>query len=266
MAAFPLAYAIVLPALYAPLIAMLLALVFRGVAFEYRWKTARGLPWWDAAFFWGSAVAAFAQGVALGALIQGIPVEGRAYSGGWWDWLTPFSLLTGAALVIGYALLGAGWLIWKTSGPVQDKAFGHARLAAIGTVGLIGAVSLWTPFLDPVFMERWFAFPRILYVAPVPVLVAASAWMLWQGIEKRHDRQPFLAALALFVLSYAGLGISFFPHVVPPSLTIWQAAAPDSSLGFLLVGAAVLVPIVLAYTAHAYWVFRGKTDPDAGYH
>ena len=265
-AAFPLAYAIVMPALYAPLIVMLLALVFRGVAFEYRWKTARGLPWWDAAFFWGSAVAAFAQGVALGALIQGIPVEGRAYSGGWWDWLTPFSLLTGAALVIGYALLGAGWLIWKTSGPVQDKAFGHARLAAIGTVGLIGAVSLWTPFLDPVFMERWFAFPQNLYVVPVPLLVAGAAWLLWSGIGQRRDRQPFLAALALFVLSYIGLGISFYPHIVPPGITIWQAAAPDSSLAFLLVGAAILIPIILVYTAHAYWVFRGKTDPDAGYH
>jgi cytochrome d ubiquinol oxidase subunit II len=266
MAAFPLAYAIILPALYAPMIAMLLALIFRGVAFEYRWKTKRGVPWWDAAFFWGSFVATFAQGITLGALVQGIAVEGRAYSGGWWDWLTPFSLMTGAALVLGYSMLGAGWLIWKTEGPVQDKAFSHARLAAIGTVGLIGVVSLWTPFLDPKFMERWFAFPQNLYVVPVPLMVAASAWFLWTGLRRRYDRQPFVAGLALFVLSYVGLGISLYPEIVPPDITIWDAAAPDSSLAFLLVGAAILIPVILVYTAHAYWVFRGKTDSDAGYH
>ena len=265
-AVFPLAYAIIMPALYAPIIAMLLALIFRGVAFEYRWRTRRGKFLWDWAFTGGSTVAAFAQGVALGALVQGIPVEGRAYAGGWWDWLTPFSLLTGVALVVGYALLGATWLIWKTEGGVQGEAYRFARITGVGTLALIGAVSLWTPFLDPEFMARWLGWPQVLYTAPVPLMVAAAAFVLFRGLARRQERAPFLAALALFILSYIGLGISFYPFIVPVSVTIWEAAAPDESLAFLLVGAAVLVPLILLYTAYSYWVFRGKVDPAGGYH
>lgn len=266
MAAFPLAYAVILPALYAPIIVMLLALVFRGVAFEFRWRTQRGRFLWDAAFAGGSIVATLAQGIALGALIQGIPVADRAYAGGWWNWLTPFSLLTGLALVFGYALLGATWLIMKTDGALRERAYKLAIPAARATVLMIVCVSLWTPFLDPVFMARWFSYPAILYVVPVPGLVALAAWILYTGIRDRRDRVPFFAALALFVLSYAGLGISFFPHIVPPSITIHDAAAPDDSLKFLLVGSAVLIPLILAYTAYSYWVFRGKVDAEAGYH
>jgi cytochrome d ubiquinol oxidase subunit II len=266
LATFPLAYAIVLPALYAPLTVMLLGLIFRGVAFEFRWRSPHTQGLWDIAFMSGSTVAAFSQGVALGALIQGIPVVERAYAGGWWNWLTPFSLLTGAAVVVGYALLGATWLVMKTTGSVRDRAHGIAWITATGTLLLIGAVSLWTPFLNPIFMERWFDFPQILYVGPVPILVAVAAFLLYRGLSRHHDTQPFLAALALFVLSYLGLGISFFPHIVPPDITIWQAAAPDDSLSFLLVGAAVLIPLILAYTTYAYWVFRGKVDPSQGYH
>jgi cytochrome d ubiquinol oxidase subunit II len=266
MATFPLAYAVVLPALYAPIIAMLLALILRGVAFEFRWRTRRGQFAWDWAFALGSTIAAFAQGIALGALVQGIPVAGRAYAGGWWDWLTPFSLLTGVALVVGYALLGAAWLILKTEGEVLNRAYALAWIAGVGTLALIGAVSLWTPFLDPVFMRRWFAFPAIVFVAPVPLLVVACGYVLYRGLKDRNDRLPFPAALGLFALSYAGLGVSFFPYIVPPSLTIWQAAAPDSSLRFLLVGALVLIPLILAYTGYSYWVFRGKIDPAGGYH
>ena len=265
-AVFPLAYAVIMPALYAPIIAMLLALIFRGVAFEYRWRTRRGKFLWDWAFTGGSTVAAFAQGVALGALVQGIPVEGRAYAGGWWDWLTPFSLLTGVALVVGYALLGATWLIWKTEGGVQGEAYRFARITGVGTLALIGAVSLWTPFLDPEFMARWLGWPQVLYTAPVPLMVAAAAFVLFRGLARRQERAPFLAALALFILSYIGLGISFYPFIVPVSVTIWEAAAPDESLAFLLVGAAVLVPLILLYTAYSYWVFRGKVDPAGGYH
>lgn len=211
MAAFPLAYAIVMPALYVPLIVMLLALVFRGVAFEFRWKaeTDASRRLWDSSFAWGSIVAAFAQGIALGALVQGIPVKGRAYAGGWWDWLTPFSLLTGLALVAGYALLGATWLILKTDGEVQSKAIRLARLTGLATVLFIGAVSIWTPFLEPLYMARWFDFPQILYTAPVPLLVAASAYALLRGLNEGRELLPFLAAQSLFLLSYIGLGISF---------------------------------------------------------
>src|SRR5512137_2717668 len=191
-AVFPLAYAIIMPALYAPVIAMLLGLVFRGVAFEFRWKTQRGKFLWDGAFAAGSTLAAFSQGIALGALVQGIPVRGRAYAGGWWDWLTPFSLLTGAALVIGFALLGACWLIYKTEGAVQDRAFRTARLTGIGTLAAIGAVSLWTPFLSPLFMQRWFAWPMIAWAAPVPLLVAAAGLVLFRALQARRELVPFL--------------------------------------------------------------------------
>ncbi|HSM40188.1 MAG TPA: cytochrome d ubiquinol oxidase subunit II [Afifellaceae bacterium] len=265
---FPMAYSLVLTALYAPLIVMLLALVFRGVAFEFRFKaqTDRGKLLWDIAVGGGSYVATFAQGIALGALVQGIEVANRAYAGGWWDWLTPFSLLTGLAVVVGYTLLGAAWLIWKTEGGLQDYAYRTARVTGGATLALIGVVSLWTPFLDPAYMQRWFAWPAILLVMPVPLLVLAAAYGLFKGIERRRDAQPFLSALALFVLSFVGLGISFYPHIVPPGLTIREAAAPDNSLAFLLAGAIVLIPVILIYTAHAYWVFRGKIGSGEGYH
>jgi cytochrome bd ubiquinol oxidase subunit II len=266
MAAFPLAYAVALPALYAPITAMLLGLIFRGVAFEFRFRSTRRKFLWDWAFAGGSTLAAFAQGIALGALVQGVPVEGRAYAGGWWDWLTWFSLLTGVALLIGYGLLGATWLIWKTSGALQQKAFSLAFSTGVGTLALIALVSLIMPFLNPIFRQRWFTWPNIAYAAPVPILVAISAFVLISGLAKRWERAPFLAAVALFVLSYVGLGISFYPFILPPSLTIWDAAAPASSLRFLLVGAVVLIPLILTYTAWSYWVFRGKISPDARYH
>ena len=265
-AVFPMAFAIIMPALYVPIILMLLGLLFRGVAFEYRWKTVRGKFLWDWAFAGGSIVAAFAQGIALGALVQGIPVNGRAYAGGWWDWLTPFSMLTGVALVIGYALLGATWLIWKTENHVQRRAYDIAFWAAPATLLLIGLVSLWTPFLNPVYMQRWLAWPQFLLVVPVPLAVFGAAFILLKGLMKRREASPFLASQALFILCFVGLGISFYPHIVPNSVTIWQAAAPDNSLLFLLVGAAVLVPLILAYTAYSYWVFRGKVNAVGGYH
>jgi cytochrome d ubiquinol oxidase subunit II len=266
LAVFPLAYAVIMPALYAPIIAMLLALSFRGVAFEFRWRTQRGKFLWDWAFAGGSTVAAFAQGVALGALVQGIPVANRAYAGGWWDWLTPFSLLTGVALVFGYALLGATWLVYKAEGRVQAEAYRFAVVTGIATLLAIAATSLWTPFLNPTFMQRWFAWPQVLYTAPVPLMVGLAALVLFRSLAARRELAPFLAALSLFVLSYIGLGISFYPYIVPTSVTIWDAAAPDKSLGFLLVGAGVLVPLILIYTAYSYWVFRGKVNAAGGYH
>ena len=266
MAVFPLAYATVLPALYMPIILMLLGLVFRGVAFEFRFRTERWRPVWDWGFALGSLVAALTQGIALGALVQGITIENRAYAGGWWDWLTPFSLLTGVALAAGYALLGATWLNYKTTGDLQARARRLAFVAGAATLGFIGIVSLWTPFLEPIYFERWFRWPTAFFSALVPLLVVGSAAALVWGLRTERHLLPFLAALGLFVLSYAGIGISFYPYIVPGALTIKEAAAPDSSLGFLLVGAAFLVPIILAYTAYAYWVFRGKVDPEEGYH
>jgi cytochrome bd ubiquinol oxidase subunit II len=266
LAVFPLAYATVLPALYAPLIAMLLGLILRGVAFEFRWRTKRGQFLWDWAFAGGSMIAAFAQGLALGTLVQGIRIANRAYAGGWWNWLTPFTILTGVALVIGYALLGATWLVMKTEGALQEKSRRQAWLAAVVTIALIGVVSQWTPFLDPIYFTRWFAWPTAIFSAIVPLLIAACAYYLYTGLRDKNDYRPFLASLGLFILCFIGIGISFYPYIVPPSLTIWEAAAPDKSLRFLLVGAVVLLPMILAYTAYSYWVFRGKIKPDEGYH
>ncbi|MBO6813922.1 MAG: cytochrome d ubiquinol oxidase subunit II [Rhizobiaceae bacterium] len=265
-AVFPLAYAVVMPALYIPITMMLLALVFRGVAFEYRWKTKRWKPVWNVAFSGGSALASLMQGIALGALVQGIEIEGRAYAGGWWDWLTPFSIVTGLAVVIGYALLGSTWLVMKTTGELNEKMRGYSWILAAGTLLFILLVSILTPFQDPVYFQRWFELPGMLFSIFVPSLVAVISAILFYGLKTGHDVWPFLASLMLFVVSFIGIGISFYPHMVPPSLTIWQAAAPDSSLQFALVGTVVLVPLILGYTAYAYWVFRGKIDPDEGYH
>lgn len=266
LAVFPLAYATILPALYAPLIAMLLGLIFRGVAFEYRWRTKRAEWLWDWAFAGGSIVATFAQGVALGALVQGIPVVNRAYAGGWWDWLTSFSVMTGVALLIGYALLGATWLVMRTEGELAERARNFAFFTVFGTVAAMGIVSIWTPLLKPEYLDRWFKFPGALLTVTVPLLVFACLYGVLSGIRNNKDTRPFLCSLGLFVLAYAGIGVSFYPYIVPTSVTIWDAAAPDESLSFLLVGAAVLVPAILIYTSYAYWVFRGKMNPDEGYH
>jgi cytochrome d ubiquinol oxidase subunit II len=266
-AVFPLAYAILMPALYAPIFAMLFGLVFRGVVFEFRFKSSEQRRWiWDIAFFLGSLTAALAQGIILGAIVQGIAVEGRAYAGGWLDWLTPFSVMTGVAVVIGYALLGATWLVWKCEGPMQDHFRGLALTLMFAMLAMIGIVSLWTPALDPAIAARWFEMPQILYTAPVPLMVLGLAVVLFRSLNGTRDALPFLASLALFLVTFAGLGISLYPNIVPPSVTIWEAAAPDSSLAFLLAGAAVLIPMILAYSAYAYWIFRGKVRPGEGYH
>jgi len=269
LAAFPLAYAIVMPAVYPPVIAMLLALIFRGVAFEFRWRAVRPRTkiLWDWAFIFGSGVAALAQGIILGAILQGIEVENRAYAGGWWDWLTPFTLLCGFAVTCGYALLGACWLNMKIEGPLHTPVKRLAQRFGIATVGCIVAVSLWTPFLEIAYWERWFSWPQIVLVAPVPIAVGLLILALGRTLfAEGREWRPFVLSLALFLLCFVGLGISMWPYVIPPTVTIWDAASPRSSQLFMLVGAAVLIPIILAYTGYAYWVFRGKLDPDAGYH
>lgn len=265
MAAFPLAYAIILPALYAPLIAMLLGLIFRGVAFEFRWRDPRHRRVWDVAFCAGSVVATFAQGITLGALLQGIDVDGRAYGGGWWDWLTPFSLLTGASLLIGYALLGACWLVAKTEGRTRDDARRFAKWLLPAMLLALAAVSLATPFLEGQYYQRWFVWPGLTVTVPMPLLVAALSLLLWRSLKRDNDAHPFLYALGLFGLSFVGLAISMWPDVIPGAVTIWEAAAPESSQIFMLVGAGIMIPIILAYTSWSYWVFRGKVD-ESGYH
>ncbi len=265
-AAFPLAYAVVMPALYAPFIVMLLALVFRGVAFEYRWRDSAHTGIWDASFVFGSFIATFAQGIVLGAFVQGIDVQGRAYAGGWWDWLTPFTMMTGVALCFGYSLLGAGWLILKTEGDLRFRAYRLATFAAIATFFFVCVVSLWTPLLSPEIYDRWFSMPNLYFVAPVPLLTAIVAALIAWGIAKRADSLVYPATVALLGLCFVGLGVGLTPYIVPRAITIHEAAAPDSSLLFMLVGALVLLPLILAYTAYSYWIFRGKVQPGEGYH
>ncbi|KRA83526.1 cytochrome d ubiquinol oxidase subunit II [Altererythrobacter sp. Root672] len=265
LAAFPLAYAVILPATYPLIIAMLLALVFRGVAFEFRWRDPEHQPFWDIAFFGGSLVAAMAQGMTLGALLQGIEVVDRAYAGSWWDWLTPYTLLTGLGVTAGYALLGACWLVWKTSGSGQDHAYRLALRAAVATLVLLAAVSLYTPFVEAQYFRRWFTMPNILFASQVPLLTAIIAFLLFRGLLKRQEAMPFLLSLGIFLLGMAGLAVSMWPYVVPDALTIWDAAAPHRSQVFMLIGVGLTMPLILAYTGWAYWVFRGKVD-EAGYH
>jgi cytochrome bd ubiquinol oxidase subunit II len=265
LAAFPLAYAIILPATYPLMIAMLLGLVFRGVAFEFRWRDPAHRVYWDAAFTTGSLTATIAQGITLGAVLQGIRVENSAYAGGWLDWLSPFTLLTGASLVLGYALLGASWLIWKTEGAAQAHARRMAFVLGIATLIAMAAVSAATPYLHHDYWRRWFALPGVFLTAQIPLLVLITAAVFFWGLRRRSDRVPFLMVLALFFLNFLGLGVSVYPYLVPRAVTIWDAAAPAQSQQFMLVGTAVIFPIIIGYTAWAYWVFRGKVGTH-GYH
>jgi cytochrome d ubiquinol oxidase subunit II len=199
-------------------------------------------------------------------LVQGIEVADRAYAGGWWDWLSVFSILTGFAVVVGYALLGSTWIILKTEGRLQRQMQGYAWWLAAGTLGFIGLVSILTPFQNPEYFTRWLNLPGSAFSVIMPGAVLAAAWALFTGLNAGKDGQPFLAAISIFVLCFIGIGISFYPNIIPPGLTIVEAAAPDKSLRFALVGTVVLVPLILIYTAYAYWVFRGKIDPEEGYH
>lgn len=278
LAAFPKAYALVLSALYLPVLLMLLALIFRGVAFEFRFKgKGRAKQAWGAAFSAGSMLAALAQGMVLGALVQGLPLHEGRYLGGAFGWFSPFALLTGLALMCGYALLGTGWLILKTEGDLHRLARRLAQPLVLALLAFIAAVSAWLPFLDSRLMARWFDGAHFLWLAPVPLLTLLVAWRLWRDAarpaaakakapERLHDARPFLWTLALFGLCFAGLVIGLWPHIVPPSLTIWQAASPPESQGFTLAGLVVLMPVILGYTAWSYHVFRGKVAADEGYH
>lgn len=264
-AAFPLAYAIILPATYPLVIALLLGLVFRGVAFEFRWRNALHRRYWDAAFSAGSFVAAISQGILLGSVLQGIKVRNDAYAGGWLDWLTPFAGLSGAALALGYALSGATWLVWKTQASTQNRARQLCFPLAIATLLAIAAVSAATPFLQTDYWHRWFAVPGIFFAAQVPLLVLLIAFGLFWSLKRRAERMPFFMVLALFFVTFVGLGVSVYPYLVPPQVTLWNAAAPVQSLGFMLKGTAVILPLIIAYTGWAHWVFRGKVAGQ-GYH
>lgn len=267
LAAFPLAYSIILSALYLPLVLMLAGLIWRGVAFEFRFKASEAhKPFWDKAFGWGSYIATFFQGVILGSFINGFAVRDGAYAGRLFDWLTPFSLFTGVGLLVAYALLGATWLVLKTDGPLQQHMRDRGRVIAVVLFCAIAVVSLWTPYTHPQVAARWFSLPNLFFFSPVPVLVVAATGLLVRALRKDSHASPFLLALVLLFLGYSGLAISLWPNIVPPGISIWDAAAPPQSMGFTLVGALFIIPFILAYTAWSYYVFRGKVKAGEGYH
>lgn len=266
LVAFPLAYSIIMPAVYLPVLIMLLALVFRGVAFEFRWVAKPRHRMWDIAFAGGSIVAAFTQGIILGTIIEGITVQDNAFGGGTFDWLTPFPILTGAAVVAGYGLLGATWLVMKTDGEVQAQAREQAKLLLPVVLIALAIVSVWTPFAITRVFERWFTLPNFFWLAPVPLLTAYAAWRCWSGLQKGHDTAPFVATIILFLLGFVGLAASNLPYIVPPTVDIWQAAAHPSSQLFMLIGVLILLPIILTYTVFVYYTFRGKIRHGEGYH
>ena len=265
LAAFPMAYAIIIPAVYFPILLMLVGLIFRGVAFEFRHMSARR-HLWNWSFHLGSVVATFAQGVVLGTYVEGIAVDGRHYVGGSFDWATPFALLTGAGLIVGYALIGACWLVMKTEGELQAWAHRKAVALTFGVAAFIAMVSLWTPFLQPQIRDRWFAWPNFLFLSPVPVITLVLFYGLLRSLKAKREVTPFLLALGLFAMCYLGLGISILPMIVPYSVTLWDAASSPKSQAFLMIGTLFLLPIIIGYTGWSYWVFRGKVRAGEGYH
>jgi len=264
--AFPAAYAMIMPAIYAPLIAMLIALVFRGVAFEFRWLAKPHHRKWDIGFAAGSAVAAFCQGLMLGGLIEGVRVAGGKFAGGPFDWLTPFGLMCGLGLLVGYALIGACWLVMKTTGDLEAKARKFAQPLLIALASFIALVSVWTPLEYPRVAERWFTMPNLIYLSPLPIATAVLVALCWRGVRGNHPTSAFFSAVAMFALAFVGLAISTYPYLVPWSKTLWEVAGAPGSQTFILIGTAVLLPFIIGYTVFVYYTFRGKLKEGEGYH
>ncbi|QAV24847.1 cytochrome d ubiquinol oxidase subunit II [Proteus hauseri] len=264
--AFPLAYSVILDALAMPLTLMLVALIFRGVAFEFRFKADDNhQSFWDKAFIVGSVLATFTQGIVVGSVVQGLPVVNRTFAGSYLDWLTPFPLFCGLGLVIAYSLLGCGWLIMKTEGHLQQSLYKVAKPLTLVMLAIVVIVSAWTPLAQPAIAERWFSLPNIFFFLPVPLLVLYSAWLIIRSVKRKGHYLPFFGALAIIFLGFAGLGISIWPNIIPPAISFVDASAPPESQGFMLVGALFIIPIILVYTFWSYYVFRGKTHEE-GYH
>lgn len=264
LAAFPLVYSIILPALYIGVFLLLAGLIFRGVAFEFRFKANRSRYLWNWAFAGGSSVAAFAQGAVVGSYIEGYETANRVFTGGAFDWLTPFSVLTGVGLMIGYALLGSTWIIMKSEGYIQRWAYRITPFLLMGVLAVFAIISLWTPFVDEMVRERWLSHFHIIGL--LPTLAVFCAWKVLNAVRKRQEGVPFVATMGLFIFTYLGLLVSKWPYVVPPSYTLYDAASAYESQLFLLLGLLFVIPIVLAYTAWSYWIFRGKVRAGEGYH
>ncbi len=266
--AFPLAYAVIIDALTIPLTAMLIGLIFRGVAFEFRFKaTPSHRKFWDYSFAGGSLLATFSQGIVVGAMINGFEVEGRRFVGSSLDWLTPFNLFCGLGLMVAYSLLGTTWLVMKSEGALQIHMRHLTRRVLLALVGVIAVVSIWTPLGWQYVSDRWFSLPNFFWFLPVPLLVGVFSLWIWRlSLDPNSHVMPFILTLGLIFLGFSGLGISLWPNLIPPSITLWDAAAPPSSQLFMLVGTLLIIPVILVYTAWSYYVFRGKISGNEGYH
>ena len=275
MVAFPTAYAIVMPALYLPVFTMLMGLILRGVAFEFRLHGRRaGRRFWTAAFAGGSLVAALAQGCVLGGFIQGIKVADERFVGGPLDWATPYTLMVALGLVAGYVLLGAGWLVIKTEGPVRERARGWLQKAAVVVGVILAVVSVATLFVHPAVAERWGVGPqgvdqrRLLPLLPIPLMGLVGLMMAFFGARsvEAHPHAPMIGGFLAFLSGYFGLAVGFLPYVVPYSITYEQAASSTQALTLMLIGVCILLPMILGYSAFVYWIFRGKVAADGEYH
>jgi cytochrome bd ubiquinol oxidase subunit II len=264
-ASFPVMYAVLFSALYIPLLTLIFGLIFRGVAFEFRANSTHKTAW-NRAFFGGSLAAVLAQGMTLGGFLSGTRVVNLQFAGGPFDWLNPFSIMVGLALVSGYGLLGATYLLIKTDGPVQKRAFAQARTAALTVAGFLVLVSIWTPYHDPAFLARWLSPPRLYFIWTFPLLGVVAFFFLLKSLKARKENQPFFWSVLLFVSSYLGLLAALYPYAIPPAVTLYDAVSQHETLVFTLWGVCLVLPVVLAYNGYSYWVFRGKVQPGEGYH
>lgn len=264
-AVFPIAYGLLLPMLYMPVSFMLAAIILRAVAFEYRLKINSNHVLWNLLFHIGSIVCAFMQGAILGTFIQGFDA-GDILHGNYVPWFTPFSIMTGLFVIAGYALLGATWLIIKTEGELQDLMYNISKKCLIILSLGIAIVSIWTPFHDDVIFDKWFTIPNILYLAPIPGLTFMSISFCWYNLQNRNEVYPFFLAVAVFVMSYIGLCVSLYPYIIPHKVTFWDAAAPELTQHYMLIGLGVLMPFLLGYSFYSFRVFQHKVHVDEGHH
>ena len=265
-AAFPLAYAVLMPALYIPVILMLLGLIFRGVAFEFRFKaTGKSRRIWDDAFHFGSLLAAFMQGMIIGAIVQGVKVEGRSYAGGAFDWLNAYSVMTGVAVVFGYALLGATWLVMKTENETQDWARKSASYVIGYVVIFLAIVSISMPIMNAQIRTLWFSLPNFFFLLPIPAASLVLLITIWRDLHAGREYRPFLLSFGVFLTGYLGIAISMWPYLVPFEITFRKAAAAPESQSLLLIGTVIMLPLVLLYTGYCYYIFRGKASHESAY-
>ena len=265
-AAFPLAYVVLMPALYLPVIIMLLGLIFRGIAFEFRFKdTGKFRRIWDISFHFGSLLAAFMQGMIIGTIVQGIEVDGRSFAGGPFDWLSAYSVMTGVALIFGYALLGATWLVMKT----EDETQAWARKCASYAIGYVAVflavVSISMPIMNTEIRALWFSLPNIFFLLPIPTASLIMLIIIWRDLHAEREFRPFFLSFGVFLTGYLGIAISMWPYIVPFEITFRQAAAAPESQSLLLVGTVIMLPLILAYVGYCYYIFRGKASHESAY-